>query len=236
MPLANAYIEQLPLFLSKVCQAILDNDADVVAIVQFGSSIYAPFSALDVDIFVVTKKRKDYGVYLDATVDVPFPVDVIPLEADGKINRELASAIKGASRLLYGDAEIVERMVKDMPVPTYDEARELLLNADEDMQAAPNEPTSLRQESRYRTAFNTLFDAARLAAMAFLNTEETRWGQLRGQLPPPYDGRFRQIIDTLHVEYFYLRHIPLVSVSTEYQHWRDIVSQFINDLEFQVGI
>jgi hypothetical protein len=38
--------------------------------------------------------------------------------------------------------------------------------------------TSVIRETHHRNAFNSLFDAARLAAMAFLLTEETRWGVL----------------------------------------------------------
>lgn len=231
MSWAGLYNKQWPLFLPKVCQAILDGDPDVLAIAQFGSSIYAPESALDVDLLVVTKKRKDYGVYLDATKEVPFLVDVIPLELDGKANREIAAAIKGASKLLYGDTEIIERMVKDMPVPTYDEARRVILAGDDQMRTASTASDSVVRETHYRNAFNTLFDAARLAAMAFLNTEETRWGQLRGELPPPFDRQFRQIIDTLHVDYFYLRRLPSLNVEGEYQRWRDITLQFIKDLE-----
>jgi hypothetical protein len=76
--------------------------------------------------------------------------------------------------------------------------------------------------------------------MAFLNTDQTRWGQsplikgvrglLRGQLPPPFNERFRQIIDILHVDYFYERVLP-ENIEAEYQRWRAIVLQFINDLE-----
>jgi hypothetical protein len=46
------------------------------------------------------------------------------------------------------------------------------------------------------------FDAARLAAMAFLLTEETRWGILANRLPDPFDQRFRSIVEDLHVAIF----------------------------------
>ncbi len=66
--------------------------------------------------------------------------------------------------------------------------------------------------------------------MAFLNTDQTRWGRPRGQLSPPFNERFRQIIDILHVDYFYERVLP-ANIEAEYQRWRAIVLQFINDLE-----
>jgi hypothetical protein len=39
--------------------------------------------------------------------------------------------------------------------------------------------------------------------MAYLNTDNARWGQLRHLLPPPYDQEFRRIINTLHIQYGY---------------------------------
>jgi hypothetical protein len=230
MPFLVAQVRDLSPFSTRICELLLSADPDIVAIVQFGSSVYAPESAIDMDLLIITRQRKDYGVYLDATVDFPFPIDVIPKQMDSKMGRDIAAGIKAWSRLLYGDEDIVERMVKDMPVPTYDEARILLNNADMDLQIASTTTNPILQEGRYRTAFNALFDCARLAAMAFLNTDQTRWGRLRGQLPPPFNERFRQIIDILHVDYFYERVLP-ANIEAEYQRWRATVLQFINDLE-----
>ena len=66
--------------------------------------------------------------------------------------------------------------------------------------------------------------------MAYLNTDQTRWGELRRQLPQPYQEQFRHIINPLHVDFFYDRALP-ASPETEYQKWRDVVLQFINGLE-----
>lgn len=38
---------------------------------MFGSFVYAPSLAQDIDLVVTTTKRKDYGVYLDAVADFP---------------------------------------------------------------------------------------------------------------------------------------------------------------------
>jgi hypothetical protein len=223
-------VTELSLFLPKLCEVLLTADTDIVAIVQFGSSVYAPELAIDMDLLVITRKRKDYGVYLDAISDFPLKVDVIPVEVDSKVGRALATGVKVWARLLYGDADAVERMMKDMPVPSFEEAHQEIEVADTYFQLAVDETDTFHREIHFRTAFNTLFDCARLAAMAFLNSEQTRWGQLRGQLPPPFNKRFRQIIDTLHVDYFYERGLP-ENIEVDYQHWRAIVLQFINDLE-----
>jgi len=99
------------------------------------------------------------------------------------------------------------------------------------MQLARTAPDEGRQQGNYRDAFNCLFDAARLAAMTFLETEETRWGQLRRQLPAPFDERFRRIVNELHVRYFYEFGYPAEAVEETYQRWRAEVSQFIDDWE-----
>ncbi|MCS6859765.1 MAG: hypothetical protein NZT92_05545 [Abditibacteriales bacterium] len=232
MPLTATQLSDLPRTLEGLCERLRASDPDIVAIVQFGSSVYAPDLACDVDLLVITQRRKDYGVYLDATLGAPCHVDVVPIETSrGKMEPHLALGVRTVSRLLWGDREAVERMVTGVPVPTFNEARRLLENGAVYMQNAHAETDRVRREGHYRTAFNTLFDAARLAAMCYLDTEETRWGELRRQLPAPFDERFRDIINALHGDIFYGGVLPLLDIDTEFQIWRDRVLQFINDLE-----
>jgi hypothetical protein len=122
-------------------------------------------------------------------------------------------------------------MVKEMPVPTYEVARQVLLNADDYLAVARDTTELTRREGHYRTAFNTLFDAARLAVMTYLNTEETRWGDLRKNLPPRFARRFKRIVNTLHVQYFYHSEYPRGSEEAEFGRWKRIAERFINDLE-----
>jgi hypothetical protein len=232
MPLTATQLNELPRTLEAICENLRAADPDIVAIVQFGSSIYAPDLARDVDLLVITHQRKDYGAYLDAVLDAPCNVDVIPYETSReKIEPHLALGVRTVSQLLWGDRDTVERMVTDLPVPTFDEARRVLNVGNHAMEMARQVTDSVERATHRRNAFNTLFDAARLAAMCFLDTEESRWGELRRQLPAPFDNRFRMIIDELHIAIWYDRELPLVDVEAEYQTWRDRVLQFINDLE-----
>ena len=122
-----------------------------------------------------------------------------------------------------------------MPVPRYEDARVRLDNAEEYMQLAGVASDEGRRQGNYRDAFNCLFDAARLATMTFLNTEETRWGQLRRRLSSPFAERFRQIVERLHGDYFYESRYPAGEVEEEYQGWRDKVGTFIGELEGASG-
>ncbi|MBI1929432.1 hypothetical protein HYR99_34955 [Candidatus Poribacteria bacterium] len=216
--------------LPKICESLLKADADILAIVQFGSSIYAPESARDLDLLIFTCDRKIYDVYDDAITDFPLPIDLVPHSIDRPLGGYLAASVIAWGRLLYGDRNVVERMTQKMPVPTFHEARTLIANADADLQTAQTMTEPILKEGRYRTAFNGLFDCARLAAMAYLNTDQTRWGELRRQLPEPYREQFRQIINHLHIDFFYDRALP-TPVEAEYQKWRDVVLQFIDNLE-----
>jgi hypothetical protein len=226
----NTMLHDFSSFLPQICDALLKADADIVAIVQFGSSIYAPESARDLDLLIFTRHRKPYEVYDDAVIDIPMPLDLVPHSIDRPLGGYLGASVVAWGRILYGTPETVERMVKEMPVPTYQEARDLLDNADRSMQIAPMETNPTNSEGWYRTAFNALFDCARMAAMAYLNTDQTRWGVIRRQLPQPYQDQFRQIIDNLHIDFFYDRALP-TPIDTEYQRWRDVVLRFINELE-----
>jgi hypothetical protein len=67
--------------------------------------------------------------------------------------------------------------------------------------------------------------------MAFLNTEESRWGVLRGQLPEPFQGEFREFINALHIRFWYEGDYPRDNPEWHFQTWRDRVAQFIADLE-----
>ncbi|MFQ6074804.1 MAG: hypothetical protein ACE5Z5_01535 [Candidatus Bathyarchaeia archaeon] len=46
--------------LRKICQALIKRDPEIVEVVQFGSSVYAPQHAKDLDLMVFTRKRKGY--------------------------------------------------------------------------------------------------------------------------------------------------------------------------------
>jgi hypothetical protein len=117
-----------------------------------------------------------------------------------------------------------------MPVPTFDQARLRLDAGDQYLEVARDATDEGLRDVHYRTAFNALFDAARSAAMTYLNAEQTRWGELRRGLPQRHAEAFRRFIDTLHVRYFYDGEYPRENVEGEYWHWRDEVSCFIEAL------
>ncbi|MCS7187175.1 MAG: hypothetical protein N3B10_09995 [Armatimonadetes bacterium] len=216
-------------WLPKLCEALLSADPDIVAIVQFGSSVYAPEVANDIDLFVVTKHRKDLGVYMDAVKDCPLNVDVVPVQV-GERAGFVSAGVRAFGRLIWGDESEVLEVTKDVPVLTFDEARQVLEVGKEYLQRALQETSLVLSELHYRNAFNLLFDAARLAVMAFLLTEETRWRVLARQLPDPFDQRFRNIVADLHIAIFYHRTLPL-NVETEFERQKEIVKRFIDDLE-----
>jgi hypothetical protein len=88
-------------FLPQICDALLKADADIVAIVQFGSSIYAPESARDLDLLIFTRHRKPYGVYDDAVLDIPVPIDLVPHSIDRPLGGYLGASIVAWGQLLY---------------------------------------------------------------------------------------------------------------------------------------
>jgi hypothetical protein len=224
-------ISPIDLWLPKICEALLRADPDILAIVQFGSSVYAPELALDLDLLVITQRKKDDGVYWNAvwSSGQPFWVDVVIVERGEQLGF-LSAAVRAFGRLVFGDEQVVQEVTKEMPVPTFDESRRILQAGEAYLRIAAQEQDSVIRETHHRNAFNALFDAARLAAMAFLLTEETRWGILANRLPDPFDQRFRSIVEDLHVAIFYRRVLPL-DVEAEFERQRERVRQFIDDLE-----
>jgi hypothetical protein len=215
--------------LEDLCRALLAADADIRDIILLGSFVYAPSLALDIDLLITTTSRKDYGVYLDAVVDFPLDVDVIVRQPGEKIGDWIAWGVRAVGQVLVGDGETMKE-VMEVPAPTFERVRKIFYLADKNLSDAHAQDSDIKDET-YRDAFNKLFDVARNAVMAYLGSEQTRWGQLRRALPQPFEDRFRQIIDTCHISYFYHSDYPRESVDEEFKLWRDRVERFVDDLE-----
>ncbi len=216
--------------LDNLCETLRAADADIRDIVMFGSFVYAPSLARDIDLVVTTTKRKDYGIYLDAVADFPINVDVIARQPGEALGDSIAWGIKAVGQVLAGDGQTIEE-VMEVPAPTFERARKIFYFADQNFSNAQNAQDPDIKDEAYKDAFNKLFDVARNAAMAYLNSEQRRWGQLRRALPEPFSERFREIIDTLHISFSYRGEYPIDDVDEEFQRYRDLVERFVDDLE-----
>jgi hypothetical protein len=224
--------------LKELCVRLVRADPDVRDIIQFGSSVYAPEQARDVDLLITTFCMKDLDVYWSALGDELSNVDLVIREPGDRMGDWIAWGVCATGRVLYGDGETMKEARRDMPVPTFDQARLRLDAGDQYLEVARRATDEGLRDVHYRTAFNALFDAVRSAAMTYtfaalstsLNTEQTRWGELRRGLPQRHAEAFRRFIDTLHVRYFYDGEYPRENVEGEYWRWRDEVNHFIEAL------
>ena len=215
----------------RLTRALRAADPDIIEIVQFGSSVYAPRLARDLDLLVLTRAKKDYDVYLDAAQFGSKNVDVVVKEPSETMGADIALSILTFSKTLYGNGRTRKEAMKNMSVPTFDRARNYLIMADEQMKQAPEERQDDFRDARYRLAFDLLFDAARYAAMTFLVLgEQTRWSELPKKLPAPFNKRFRELISFLHVQFKYQGTYPKDRVEETFQEWRGKVGAFIEDL------
>lgn len=220
-----------PQIKEKICRCLFGYDPDIVEIVRFGSSVYAPQYAGDLDLLLITRKAKIYGGYLDALygMDLPFDTDVVVCEAGKRLKNSFACQVLGAFEILYGDGRHLAEITKDFD-PTFEEARSHLRRAKEYLGLAEKSTNEYDKEGHIRTAFNELFHASRVASMVYLSTEETRWGRVKRRLPQPYRGKFEAFIDTLHIKYFYHGDYP-EQVVEEFEGWYKRVEEFVKGLE-----
>ncbi|MCS7188013.1 MAG: nucleotidyltransferase domain-containing protein [Armatimonadetes bacterium] len=218
--------------LTKIVSSLRTADLNIVAIVLFGSAVYAPDLARDIDLLVITREPKDWEHYLDAALKASegWDVDIVVRKVGEKVGR-LNSAVRAFGRLIWGDERWLQGVIDAMPVPTFEDARRTIGEAEADAREAMTTRDEWHADRRWRSAFNWLFEAARLAAMAFLNTDEGRWGVLRGQLPQPFNDEFRAIANALHIRFWYEGDYPHENTEWHFQTWRDRVAQFIADLE-----
>jgi len=217
----------------EICKRLLGYDKDIVEIIQFGSSVYAPEHARDLDLLVITKNKKEYGGYLDCLDDLDFSCDVIVREVGDKVKSGFACNILGAFEVLYGEGEHLKEMTADFE-PRFREARSYIRGAKEDMEMARRSEDEDDRDRRIRTAFNSLFHAARIAAMSYLATENARWGSIKRRLPQPYRNEFEEFINTLHIDYFYNGNYP-VNYEEEFEKWYKKVEDFVRRLESECG-
>jgi hypothetical protein len=223
-------------YLEELCRRLLEYDREIVEIVQFGSSVYAPECSKDVDLLVITRKAKEYDGYLDAANprDAPFNVDILVLNAGDKLREELLRGILGAFKILYGSGEYLLKYARELGDPTFEEARSSLRVAALLLKLALETTDPLDRDRLYREAFDALFHAARMASMVYLSTEVSRWGFIKRELPEPYRTSFNEFINMLHIKYFYEGNYPKDRVEEEFREWYKKVEAYVNGLESKI--
>ena len=223
-------------WLERICRKLLEFDPGIVEIVQYGSSVYSPELARDVDLLVVTRRARDVECYMDVVdrVDPPFDVDLVVVELGQRLREEFLRGVLGSFRVLYGDGRYVLEYGEMLGDPTFDEARAALTAARGYLELALRTTDTLVRDRHVREAFDTLFHAARIAAMTYLSTRITRWGSIRRMLPEPYGSQFREFINTLHIKYSYQGEYPREGVEDEFDGWYKRVKEFVDRLEAEI--
>ena len=130
--------------LEDLCETLRAADGDIRDIIMFGSFVYAPSLARDIDLVVTTTKRKDYGVYLDAVADFPINVDVIARQPGEAIGDRIAWGIKAVGQVLAGDGRTLEEVMQ-VPAPTFERVRKIFCIADEHLSSASKCTRSVSQ-------------------------------------------------------------------------------------------
>jgi len=219
----------------KILGRLLEYDPNIVEIVQFGSSVYAPKHARDIDLMIFTKERRGKSTdYMDRLYDLnlPYDIDVLVEEAGKRLKPHLAISAWGAHRILHGDGRYLKEATIHVD-PTFEEAYATLELARRYFRDAKAEGQALLRNGHIRDAFDKLFDAARIASMTYLATENTRWGRMKGRLPTNYRKAFNQFVDRLHIDYFYHGNYPK-DYQGEFEKWYEEVERYINRLENKV--
>ena len=213
----------------ELCKRLLNYDPKVVEVVLFGSSVYAPERARDVDLLVFTRGDEDRHGYLDAVDDL-FGVDVMVKRVGEALKGDFAWHVLGAHRVLYGDGSYLREATSNPGNLPFEEAWAAIEAAKRYIKDAEEATTEALKDTHIRDAFNKLFHAARLASMAYLATEETRWGKVKGMLPPECGDKFEDFIDILHVEYFYHGRYPKERAREEFEAWLRRVEDYVRQL------
>lgn len=230
---AEREIESL---LKEAVRRLRRADPKIRAIVLFGSGAYAPHLARDLDLLIVTDEKKDLSLYWEALEGLRsrFDFDLVVVRSGEYVGDGLKGAILAFGRPVWGEVQAVREVLKGMPPPAFEDAKERIRSAEVHLESASRASGELKR-NLLKDAFNALFDAARLASMAFLGTEESRWGEIKKSLPEPLRERFEGFIRVLHVRYFYQGDFDPEKGEEAFRQWRNEVERFIKELEETKG-
>jgi len=220
--------------IEELCQRLRGYDPEIVEIIQFGSSVYIPELARDLDLLVFTREKKgDQADYLGALDGLGLlqDVDMTVLEK-GEPLKGLALGLSGASKILYGGGTYLSQSLQNFD-PTFDEAWTALDGAKDYIRLGREVQDELRKDRHRRNAFNELAHAARMASLAYLAKEELGWKGIENGLPSGYRKKFREFFRTLHIEYFYHGNYP-AAVEEEFSSWAKRVENYIKRLEAEL--
>jgi len=219
---------------SKIKSELLKYDPNIVEIIQFGSSVYAPKYAWDIDLLIFTKNGQDYIGYLDCLdgLNLPFGIDIIVKKDTENLKKAFAIQLFGAYKILYGSGDYLLESMK-MINPDYKEAKTELKIGRDIFKLGVRTKDKLKKDHLFRNAFNNLFHGARVASMVYLAINEKRWGEVKKKLPNPYKEEFERYISILHVKYFYDGNYPKDKVKEEFELWYNKVQDYIKNLEKQ---
>lgn len=219
--------------IEELCQRLRDYDSEIVEIIQFGSSVYIPELAGDLDLLVFTKgKRGNHSDYLEALdgQNLPPNVDIVVLEV-GEPLKGLALGILGAHKILYGEGIYLTTSVEDFD-PSFDEAWAALETSKGNLEMGLSAKDAAVKDRYIRMAFNELAHAARMASLAYLAKEELGWKGIEDGLPSRYRKEFKAFFQTHHVEYFYGNYPG--KTGEEFSSWEQKVESYIKRLESEV--
>src|SRR5712692_10276310 len=91
--------------LQKIARALREHDPDIIEVVHFGSGVYAPRLARDIDLLVTTRAKKPDDVYWQAADAVDDNVDILVRTQGEPVSPQIALAVRAFSKTLWGDGQ-----------------------------------------------------------------------------------------------------------------------------------
>ncbi len=233
--------------MERLAAAIIAADSSARDGVLIGSSVYAPAQARDYDIVVTTNARREAleqvrRAIADALNDETHKEVDLVLRAPGDEIRGLARGIL-AGAVLFGAGETIQEAAGfldregDWILASFDEAAGYLEVGRQNLKLALRFHTGAVSDAHFKIAFDSLFHAARVAALTFMGSDKTGWGKIDKNLPPPFNEQFQSYVNTLHVLYGYEGHFPRgrKDVVEEFKRWETSVQQFVAEMEQRLG-
>jgi len=197
--------------IDRACRRLLVFDPGIVEVIVFGSIIYAPNYARDIDLLIITGHKKNYLEYLKVIDDLPLNIDLSIFSTNERPRNDFLLHLLLGYEILYGSGKIVKEWLKSVSLDI-EEVYSRLRIAKRYFQLAFEVKNRYDRDTLIRDAFNSLFHAYRLASAIYLGLkreEAGRWGkEIRRNLPLELKREFEEAIRVLHIDYYYNGNYP----------------------------
>ncbi len=209
---------------------MIESDSNVLEAILYGSSVYRPETARDIDIGIVVRNEEVFNRKYRQKIHpaISYVIHEIPLD----LYKERCLSYKTTGILLKDSGilkEYCKRIDGIMDLELF--LTEMELAEDYLNMALNGNKNEIYKRKTIATAFNNLHHAAMTVIQIEGHTSTKQWGMLKSYLTRKQHLEFDNIVDACHKKNgYYKDNLDRDYVLGLFHEWKDRVAEFKNDV------